>query len=269
MELYSLAANCSYGPMEQELIRDWLVVGIRNQALSKTLQLDASLTLEKAKLTIRQQESVQEQQSILNGKDAASTSVDAVSRNDRSAQCDRREQQRRSSHAPRPSGGARNSGKVETKQCTRCGKESHPRSQCPARDAICHKCSKKGQYSSQCRSKRLDESSLETAFLDSTTSSGEETAWYIDIGVGEGTVNFKLDTGGGDSSVNGNLQKTVKCPATQHASAHPLWTFREALDGSGSMQDGAGPQRGVKQPTDVCGGRIEIQSPAIKPSTWQ
>ena len=36
MELYSLAANCSYGPMEQELIRDRLVVGIRNQALEDT-----------------------------------------------------------------------------------------------------------------------------------------------------------------------------------------------------------------------------------------
>ena len=28
--------------------------------------------------------------------------------------------------------------------------------------------------------------------------------------------------GGGDSSVNGNLQKAAKCPATQHASAHSL-----------------------------------------------
>ena len=58
--------------------------------------------LEKAKLAIRQLESVQEQQSILNWKDAASTSVDEVRRNDRSAQCDRREQQRRSSHTPVP-----------------------------------------------------------------------------------------------------------------------------------------------------------------------
>ena len=35
----------------------------------------------------------------------------------------------------------------------------------------------------------------------------------------------------------------------------------EALEGSGSMQDGADVQKGVKQPTDVCGGRIKIQSP--------
>ena len=71
--------------------------------------------------------------------------------------------------------------------------------------------------------------------------------------------------GGGDSSVNGNLQEAAKCSATQratqHASAHSLWTFREAGKGSWSMQDRAGLQRGVKQPTNVCGGRIEIQSP--------
>ena len=47
MELYNLAANCNYGEMEQEMIRDRLVVGIRDRNLSKTLQLDPKLTLER------------------------------------------------------------------------------------------------------------------------------------------------------------------------------------------------------------------------------
>ena len=92
--------------------------------------------------------------------------MDSIRRNDHNGQCDRRDQQQRSSHAP---GGARNGSKITAKQCTRCGKESHPRNLCPANVAVCHKCGKKGHYSSQCRSKRLDESGLETAFLDETT----------------------------------------------------------------------------------------------------
>ena len=84
MELYSLAANCNYGAMEQKIIIDQLVVGIRNQALSKTLQLDTDLTLNKAKHAIRQQESVQEQQSILNRRDATFASMDSIRRNYRS-----------------------------------------------------------------------------------------------------------------------------------------------------------------------------------------
>ena len=49
MALYNLVATCNYGDLEQEMIRDRLVVGIRDSGLSETLQSDADLTLEKAK----------------------------------------------------------------------------------------------------------------------------------------------------------------------------------------------------------------------------
>ena len=47
--LYNLASNCDYGEMQDQMIRDRLVVGIRNNSLSEQLQMDAELTLEKAK----------------------------------------------------------------------------------------------------------------------------------------------------------------------------------------------------------------------------
>ena len=47
--LYSLAEHCEYGEMKDETIRDCIVVGIRDRPLSEQLQLDAELTLEKAK----------------------------------------------------------------------------------------------------------------------------------------------------------------------------------------------------------------------------
>lgn len=48
--------------MKDELIRDRIVVGIKDTALSQKLQLDATLTLEKAKTMVRQCEAVKEQQ---------------------------------------------------------------------------------------------------------------------------------------------------------------------------------------------------------------
>ncbi len=42
------------------MIRDRLVVGIKDAGLSERLQLDPTLTLEKAKTSIRQREAVQE-----------------------------------------------------------------------------------------------------------------------------------------------------------------------------------------------------------------
>ena len=67
MALYSLAENCEYGAMEEEMIRDRLVVGIRDTALSEKLQMDSALTLESAKKLIRQREAVHEQQRALKG----------------------------------------------------------------------------------------------------------------------------------------------------------------------------------------------------------
>ena len=59
--LYSLAADCQYGNLRDEMIRDRLVVGILDMSLSERLQMDADLTLEKAKQIVRQREAVQKQ----------------------------------------------------------------------------------------------------------------------------------------------------------------------------------------------------------------
>ena len=49
----------------EELIRDRLIVGIRDDALSECLQLEPDLALDKAKQLICQRESVKTQQGIL------------------------------------------------------------------------------------------------------------------------------------------------------------------------------------------------------------
>ena len=48
MALYELAAHCNSGDFKEEMIRDRLVVRIRDSALSEKLQLDSSLTLKSA-----------------------------------------------------------------------------------------------------------------------------------------------------------------------------------------------------------------------------
>ena len=46
--LYCLAEYCEFGTLRDDLIRDRIVVGIKDMKLSKQLQLDSKLTLEKA-----------------------------------------------------------------------------------------------------------------------------------------------------------------------------------------------------------------------------
>lgn len=63
--VYKLEEHCQYGPLQNEMIRDRLVVGIRHHGLSEKLQIHSELTLEKAVITIRQHEEIKKQQPMV------------------------------------------------------------------------------------------------------------------------------------------------------------------------------------------------------------
>ena len=63
--LHQLAESCEYGNIKDEMIRDRLVVGIRDESLSERLQMEVNLNLDTAKKLIRQREAVQQQQELL------------------------------------------------------------------------------------------------------------------------------------------------------------------------------------------------------------
>ncbi|UYV79328.1 K02A2.6-like, partial [Cordylochernes scorpioides] len=60
--LYKLADSCEFEGLHEQLIRDRIVVGVRDKALSERMQLDSELTLEKAVKMVRQQEAVRQKQ---------------------------------------------------------------------------------------------------------------------------------------------------------------------------------------------------------------
>ena len=64
-DLFNLAEHCNFGVLREELIRDRIVVGIRDKSLSERLQLEAELTLEKAVNFVRQKETVRKQKGFL------------------------------------------------------------------------------------------------------------------------------------------------------------------------------------------------------------
>ncbi|XP_064468028.1 uncharacterized protein LOC135378816 [Ornithodoros turicata] len=72
-ELHRLAETCEFGSLKDDLIRDRLVVGLRDKKLSERLQLDSGLTLEKAVNTARNSEAVKGQQPTIRGGLAPST----------------------------------------------------------------------------------------------------------------------------------------------------------------------------------------------------
>ena len=65
MDLYRLSEHCGYGTLLDEMIRNRIVVGLLDAALSEKLQLDPDLNLDKAVKTARESESIKQQQTLL------------------------------------------------------------------------------------------------------------------------------------------------------------------------------------------------------------
>ena len=201
-DLFSLAENCSYGDMKDEMIRDRIVVGIRDEGLSAKLQLEADLTLETAMRKVRQREAVQEQQEILKtGKMERSTAIEQVhhSTTKPTSRSKPVQRERPKTYTQQPLG-------TSNSRCTRCGKGPHSKGVCPAKNAICHNCKKKGHYQKQCFSKTtIGEVSIppsvvpeiqEEAYLNTVNGSNEAgKVWNCVVRVNGVTTSFKLDTG--------------------------------------------------------------------------
>jgi transposase InsO family protein len=213
--LYQLVENCEYGDMKDQMLRDRIVVGIRDKALSQRMQLDAELTLEKAKTLSRQREAIREQQVILGSTTKATQSVDHIHKSHQKGS------KRNQFQWSKPSTGRTQPSKT----CTRCGRGPHPRHQCPARDAQCHKCKNKGHFAAHCRSKSVAEVSNtplleqeydDIAYLNTLDSQGGNCL-TCDIQVNGHNVNFKVDTGAEVTVISEDISKTLGLELSQTA----------------------------------------------------
>ena len=186
------------------MIRDCLVVGIRDKALSERLLLNPDLTLEKAKTMLRQKEAVHTQQQVLQEAQSGPLSVehgvvDAV---------------RSQGTRTKPLSGTFTKPIQTPRQCIKCGKGQHPWYLCPAKDSVCHKCKRKGHFSSQCLSKTVaevqpDESYVNTAFLDTLSQNSSET-WRVKLRLCGQMLEFKIDTGAEVTAISDAAFRTLK-----------------------------------------------------------
>ena len=98
------------------MIRDRLVVGIRDKVLSERLQLDPELTLEKAKSMLRQKEAVHSQQQALQEAQSGSLNLE------HGVMDVLRSQETRT----KPLSATFTKPKQTPRQCIKCGKGQHP-----------------------------------------------------------------------------------------------------------------------------------------------
>ena len=103
-------------------------------------------------------------------------------------------------------------------KCTRCGKPRHKLGdKCPAKTATCHKCKRKGHYSSQCFSKTVaattqegeTQQDLDAAFLGPVIVENEST-WMNTVRIAGEQSQFKLDTGAEVTAVSESTYRKLR-----------------------------------------------------------
>ena len=218
--LYSLSEHCEYGNLREEMIRDRILSGMRDFALSLKLQLDDKLTLDKAVAQAREAEAIKKQQPTLRGdqKEKVETPANVGAVHKKIGGQDRGQRSNR-----RGPGGARR--QVGGRQaCTRCGRSPpHDRQRCPAKDAACHKCGKRGHFKAMCRSVRNvgevyqdTDSASKEAFLGAVGTE-QSDPWLVKVCLMKQTVEFHIDTGAEVSVIPQQLYNRLGRPPLTRA----------------------------------------------------
>ncbi len=108
-----------------------------------------------------------------------------------------------------------------SKGCGRCGKpQTHSLNNCPARDAECRTCKKKGHFAAVCKTKKkIDEiyqgdeaESIGTVFLGVVKSENSTDVWQRPIIINGEQIIFKLDTGAAVTAIPERLYSNGAFP---------------------------------------------------------
>ena len=194
------------------------------------LQAFPDLMLDKAKRETRQREAVKEQHQELRG-DGSKKDLIIICRVSGGKPGRQRRNKRRETTQRTEMRGGKPQRTDETGQqtrekfhCRRCGRNHQKDIQCPARNAICFKCNRKGHYGTQCFSKTvamvaaqiLDEEE-DAAFLF-LLSTNQESAWSVSVRLDNKEIPFKLDTGEEVTAISEEAYQMLQQTTLQNSS---------------------------------------------------
>ncbi|VDI47521.1 Hypothetical predicted protein [Mytilus galloprovincialis] len=212
-ELKLIAAHCGYGALEESLIRDQIVCGIKDTQVRERLLRDSKLTLKGCLDTCRATELSKERIKEIENSPAE---VHAVK-------------------SPSHGASARHKNNYETPKskidCRYCGRKHEPSKQkCPAYGQSCRKCNKKDHFAAVCgrnkpqqhksrgnqRNQRVnlmcdDEDSDEYYETIKTVTGTTTKHVYATMNVNDRPIKFQIDSGASCNVIPMNKLKGLEC----------------------------------------------------------
>ncbi|KRY47238.1 hypothetical protein T03_11670 [Trichinella britovi] len=197
---------------QEELVRDAFVRGIRSQTIRPRLLESRSVDLA----------SIYELASVL---DAALRSSENYNKNrsllETVAAAANDENNDRLSESPGVVAATRNP------RCFFCGRSKHPRFQCPAREATCNKCGKKGHYAKVCRSSVSSSTTASLSTITGATLASVGSTFphslakaVVKILLCGKEINCLIDTGSSESFIHPEVVKRLGLKTIQ--SSEPI-----------------------------------------------
>ena len=201
--MYGLAEHCGFNDLHDKLIRDRIVVGIRDTALAEKLQMDPKLNLQKAVNAVQQSEAVKSQQATVKGvAKPLDNAIDSLQKAD--AGKNKQFSSKPPVHKPL-------SKLLHSKPVTLVLAVDHHQCIHDSNVQQKHYSGKKGHFKSVCRSKHVDDitdnnsdiissigelSFIDTVFSEVAIVKGGSQPWTVVLDLCSSQTEFKIDTGG-------------------------------------------------------------------------
>ena len=192
-----LVRTCEYGTLEESILRDRIVMGIRDDATRRKMLQTRKLTLEMAIDICKSSEAASRQlKAIASPDEVNAMKTESKQSRRRSPTKRRRESSRDGSHFRRD----RQRASSAARPCQYCNRQHAPqKTACPAYGQVCRRCNKKHHFESVCRSKMRDQTQMlyDEQLLALGTNNAKRV--YSRLHVENRSVRFMLDCG---STVN-------------------------------------------------------------------
>ncbi|KAI5643821.1 hypothetical protein NE865_04217 [Phthorimaea operculella] len=252
-DLHKLGKKCEYGSLEDELVRDRIVAGMKNHELSKQIQnKQEEPTLQNVINRVRHAEVVEAGMGLLNQKAHGSTEAEV-------------HQVQKKWNKPKH---YENDGGP----CRKCGKTpKHRFTECEAANSTCKTCGIKGHWMTVCRYNKSEKEGRaprnvhqveiqnnEDEFFFGTIDrkidsvlNKKNKAKFVNIKVNDQFVRFKVDTGASDTVISPELHNSLNLPDPMPVDEKLWGPCKMLLPGRGVCRNVKMTWQGRTKATDI------------------
>ena len=185
-----LSENCGFGTLRESLVRDRLILGVKDDRIWEKLLGKRDLDLDKAVEMIKASQVTHSQASEIAGEASVQEDVNAVKHKPKP--------QKESEKRKLPKSSTRNpSSNSKLKECLFCGgKHALDRKLCPASGQTCKKCGKVGHFAVKCRSKSVNVNFNDVEEVFFINNIGGKDQALVPVTLNDtASVTFQIDTG--------------------------------------------------------------------------